>query len=113
MNKERGVVTTKLRLTIESRIISRLWLIAFDLLHQIRECFDLVCLNCVVCFSTYQDIHRQYNICMVNNSNSPIMLGLKSPDHTGVKKKPDHTVAFQARSYWGKQSIHTERMLHA
>jgi hypothetical protein len=112
MNKEHSVVNTKPKLTIETQIFSWLWLITFDLLHQVGECFDLLCLTCVVCFSTYQDIHRQYNVCMAHNSNSPIILGLKSPDHTGVKKMPDHTVAFEARSYWGEDNNYTRCVLY-
>ena len=64
MNKEHRVVNAKFKLTIESQSSSLLWLLAFDLLHQKNECFDLPCLTCVTSILVYQHTYWQYNMCI-------------------------------------------------
>ena len=58
MNKEHSVVNTNLKLTVDSQIVFRLCLIAFNLLHQDEECIDSAYLLCAFGFSVYHDVHR-------------------------------------------------------
>ena len=50
MNKEHSVVNTNLKLTVDSRIVFGLCLIALDLLHQVEECIDSAYLLCALAF---------------------------------------------------------------